>query len=607
MVSQITLGNFFQQNGRTVVGGSQSGLDTESIINALADARRIPATRLEDKIKVNDTRTTALNSLKDILTRFKDAADILRNPPGVSNSSKNIFAYRTTSLSTNTAISGDTYASVTAQPGAPVQSFAINDIEQLALETKQDIDSAFLLPNTSSSVVAAVPTAGQFTAGTFSLRDATGGPDVSLTFAAGDSLATVASKFNSVKDKTGIQATVIKVADGVPNNSYKLSFTATKTGLSYGFDIASATTVTSDPSGVFASLGTINTSQTAQNARFTIDNVVVEREQNVVSDLISNLSFTLKRATPNDGTVVNIRVQPDEEIVKNAITQFADAYNEFRLFASKQAEVGDDGQPVEEAVLSNNKALSTVISRVGSEISSVVAGISGGNPSRLTDLGIDFTDFAGDDENPYTRNIIQINEEKLSNALASNFSGVAGLFQYQMTSDNQDLTTFKRTNGISITNFTLNIDRIGEIYTANYTDGLGAPQSVTFTAAAISGGTGITLKAEQGSVLSGLEFIFSSAATTASINVSIAQGLGDRLFNSIDDALKADGGIVTQELSSITDSNKRYKDEITRIDLQIERYREQLQAQYSSLEAALSRANQLLEVLSAQNDARNNA
>ena len=605
MVTQIQLGNFFQQNGRTVVGGSQSGIDTESLINALAEAKRVPAVKLEEKIELNGSRTTALNSLKDILTRFKDAADILRNPPGVSNSNKNIFAYRTTSLSANTSVAGDTYVSVAAEPGAPNQNFTISDIEQLAQETKQDIDTPFLLPSTASSVVTAVATPGSFTAGTFTLRNVTGGAGVSLTFADGDSLQTVASKFNSVKDQTGIQATIIKVADGTPNDSYKLSFTATKTGTTYGFDITNVSTVTSDPSGVFANLGVVNTTQPAQNARFTIDNVVVEREQNAISDLISGMSFTLKRVTPNDGTIVNVSVRPDEEIIKNAIVQFADVYNEFRLFSAKQSEIGDDGVALEDAVLSSNQALRTVISRVGNEIASVVSNISGGNPSRLADIGLDFGDFAGDEENPYTRNIIQINEEKLNSALASGVEGVMGLFQYQMTSDNLALTTFRRTNDASVNAFTLNIDRTGGIYTANYTDAFGSPQSVNFTGTAISGGTGITLKADPNSALAGLEFIFASADTTATINVNFSQGVGDRIFNALDDMLNLDGGVVTQELQSIADSNSRFETEITRIDAQIERYREQLQNQYSSLEAALSRANQLLQVLDAQQQAQN--
>lgn len=603
MVSQISLGNFYQQNGRTVVGGSQSGFDTEALINALATAKRQPAVQLEDKIKLNDTRSTALNSLQSILTRFKDAANFLRNPPGVSNSTSNVFAYRSTTLTTNSGVAGDTYVSVTAQPGAQSQNLSISDIERLARETKQD-SNVFTLPNAQSAAVVAGGAPGMFGAGTFTLRNVKAGePGVAITLNDGDSLQTVANKFNAMKENTGIQATVLKVADGNPDSTFKIVFTATKTGTTYGFDLADAATVTGDPDGVLANMS-FNTSQTAQNARFTIDNVVVEREQNTVSDLIDGLSFTLKRATPEDGTAINVAVVPDESLVKNAITQFVDAYNEFRIFASKQIEVGDDGMLVEGAVLSANQAMRSVISRVGSEIATVVAGITGGNPSRLADIGLDFGDYSGDDETPFTRNVLQINEEKLTAALSSNFEGVMGLFQFQMTSDNPSLTIFKRTNGLNVSNFTLNIDRTNEVYTASYVDAYGVTQTTNLKAAAISGGSGITLAGDPNSPLAGLELIFASADTTATINVNVSQGVGDRLFNALDEMLKSDGGVVTQEIETLKDANSRYKTEITRIDEQISRYREQLQAQYAALEAALSQANRLLQMLDAQQQAQ---
>ena len=52
MVSSIQLGNFFSFGGRTVSGSAGgSGIDTESLIKGLTDAKLIPATKLEDQIK----------------------------------------------------------------------------------------------------------------------------------------------------------------------------------------------------------------------------------------------------------------------------------------------------------------------------------------------------------------------------------------------------------------------------------------------------------------------------------------------------------------------------------------------------------------------------
>ena len=101
MVTQIQLGNIFQNNGRTVVGGSQSALDIEAIVNGLSEAKRQPAVVLETTNKKLDSQKTAYTELRSILARFQTAAKSLSNPPGVGNDASNIFKYRRPTLSTN--------------------------------------------------------------------------------------------------------------------------------------------------------------------------------------------------------------------------------------------------------------------------------------------------------------------------------------------------------------------------------------------------------------------------------------------------------------------------------------------------------------------------
>lgn len=69
MVTQIQLGNFYTSNGRTVSGGvSGSGVDTEGMIKALTDARRLPAVSFENRVKTNDAKTKALGEFQTLLT-----------------------------------------------------------------------------------------------------------------------------------------------------------------------------------------------------------------------------------------------------------------------------------------------------------------------------------------------------------------------------------------------------------------------------------------------------------------------------------------------------------------------------------------------------------
>ena len=94
MVTSIQLGNISQQNGKTVVtGNSSGGLDTEKLIEELTTAKRLPAVQLEERIESNVEKSGAFQELENILVRFQDAANFLRNPPGVNNDADNIFEY----------------------------------------------------------------------------------------------------------------------------------------------------------------------------------------------------------------------------------------------------------------------------------------------------------------------------------------------------------------------------------------------------------------------------------------------------------------------------------------------------------------------------------
>jgi flagellar hook-associated protein 2 len=602
MVTEIRLGNVFNSGGKNVIGGSQSQLDTESLINALTAARRVPADRLETKNELIDEKTSAYNTLRSLLSRFQSATDALRAPPGVDNASQNIFEYRTATLAATGSGLASNYLDMTVEPGAANQNFTISEIEQLAFETKQ-ASGEFLLPDADASVVNAAgdTTSGLFSAGTFTLRNVTGGSPVSLTLNEGDSLQSVVNKFNAVKGQTGIQANILKVSNGTPNSTYKIAFSATDTGLTYGFDLKSTGTVLTDTSGVLSEV-TVGTTQFAQNAIMTIDGQEIERESNAIDDVIDGITFTLKQVM-DDGTRINAAITPDTQIVANAITAFADVYNEFRLFAARQLELGDNGLPSETAVLANETLMRTIISQVASEVTRVVNGITDGQPERLADIGINFSDFVGDEENPATRNIMVVDSEKLTSALNANFDGVRGLFEFTLTADNPALSVFERSNALNVSEFVISRSA-GGIYRANYTDADGVARQVEFSHSAL--GNGVTLRGKEGTDFEGLVLLFSAdvSGPFTPVNVNISQGFGDRLYNLMDSIIDEENGSLSRVLTDFEDQLQRNRLEITDIDSKIETYREQLVNQYAQLESALTKANQLLQLLDAQQGAR---
>ncbi len=588
MATSVSLGSFFQSNGRTVVGGvGGSGLDTETLVGSLVEARSIPKTKLEDKISVNATKQTAFSELRTLLGSFKDASNFLRNPPGVGNEADNVFEYRAATLASSTSTAASTYISVNAEPGASIQTYTITDITSTARAKKQT-SNTFTIADANTSVTTALATAGMFKAGTLTVNGE------SITLETGDSLNTVVSKFNSVSGDSGVEASVLQVSTG----NYKIVFSATATGTANNFDLDNSELVTVvDAGGALANL-TFTNAQTATDAVFVVDGVTITRSSNAISDVVDNVTFTLLQATVPASTTITVDVQPDAAIAKSGAINFINAYNDLRVFLAQQSEIDPEtGRYVEDAVLANDPVFRTVLSSVGNEISSTVGGIAAADYSALSDIGITFTDLPESADTPFTRNILTVDEDQLENALADNFDAVQALFGFTYTSNNANFRIFSRTNALDATSFTLSVNPGTETFTATV-DG----NTLSLTATELTGGSW-RLTAPDGSALEGLTMLYVSS-TTASISVTTTQGIADRLFNYLGTILTEDTGALDAQIATVQDSTARFEEEITRIDRQLELYREQLLRQFAALESLLSNVNSLLTALDAQSKAR---
>lgn len=600
MVSQIQLGNFFSIGGKTVSGGAGgSGIDTQSLVKGLTDAKLIPATKLQDKIKINDDKTVALGEFQTLLGKLKDAVAALHGPPGVGNAADDAFKYRTANISSNTSVAGGDYVSVTASPGAALQSYTISDITSLARAKKQstgDINIA----TADAAAVSATPAAGQFKAGTFTLKGQ------SITFIAGESLNSVAAKFNSLADKTGISASIIKITTG----KYQLSFSATKSGTDADFDfnnVSPAGTLV-DAGGVFSSV-TISDKQDADNAVFKMNGVSITRQSNNISDLVDGVSFILKQDMVSaPATEVTVEIAADQMIEKNSIINFINTYNDLKIFAAKQSEVGDDGFYKDTAVLSDSALLRNTMNSISSQLSSIVSGLGVNAPSRLADLGITFIDQAATKDTPKVRNLLTVDDGKLTTAIANDPEAVRKVFAFDFTTDNTALRVFSRTNALAASSFSLAITPSTSTFTATYDNGSG-PVTIDMDATAVvNSGTGLTtgysLKGKAGTVLEGLVLVYASTADSTA-SVTTTQGIADKLFNIADPALKTDSGSLAVELNALKDADTRLNDNIAKINADVEIYRQQLLDKFARLEQAIANINTLLSSIKANDDARN--
>jgi flagellar hook-associated protein 2 len=577
MVSQIQFGNIFNSGGRQVLGGSNSGYDTEALVNGLADAKRLPAVKLESRIEQNGKRLESYTELQGILNTFKDAANFLRNPPGVANASDNIFEYRTAALTSNSSVSASNYLGATIEPGASLSNYTIT-VDSIATYDLKTLNT-FSLASTSTSAVGG---AGPLNAGTYSI----GAGAASVTLIAGDTLQEAVNKFNAVSDTSGVDVSIIQVSAG----NYRLQFKSSETGTNTAYIL---------PVGMYNTGLAIN--QAATDAQMTIDGTQITRSTNDISDAIDGITFNLQQTTPL-ATEIKLNIEPDTEIVKAGILNFVDSYNQLRLFVSRQTELGSDGKPVDTAILSNSGTLRNTMANISSEIARVVDGLSA-EPNRLSSLGITFTDFPGDDETPFTRKTLVVDEQVLDSALATNFNEVRKVFEFDYTSTDSNIQIFRRTNSLDVTSFTLNLDPLSNIFQATYM-GSSGPVTINLTASTIPGG-GYLLEGGEGTPLEGLQLI-STATVASTSSVALSQGIGDRIYNALDDTLNETTGSVAVEISSLETADTRMQDEITRIDDIVSRYRQQLLEKFANLEKILGSINSILASLDANTNAQNN-
>lgn len=621
MVSLINFGNISTQNGRTVALGGQSGLDTASIIDQLATAKRLPATKFEDNIKINNNKISALTTLKTKLTTLQDAVAKLRNPVGVGNNTDDAFEARTAFLSISTGDTASNFIGISAKSGAPIGKYQITVGNVASAQT--DTSEAFA--NLTDSVVmgdnSGGPGTGKFNAGTFKINytdDNGAAQSVGVTLNAGANLATVRDTINAQTGKTGVSATIVKLSD----TDYRLKLSSTDTGLKNAY------TFTND-TGTKVNFTTV----AAQDAHFTLDNQPIVRSSNVIDDLINNTTLTLYQQT--NGATVTADIDKDYQGIAQGVASFMDAYNDIRTYYAQQNDVDQDGKLKDTSYLHDSSVMNALIQK----LSSIVGGGKGAGllspadlaafggtgsttsaPKSLADLGIFFTSqdavTDGDNPTPAIDNMLSLDVSQLNDYLQKYFSQTRDLFEFSFISDNSQISSYTRSNAISDNNigsFSLSIDHTAKTVTvSNLKDPSGnalSPSTTTMDYVE-SGGT-VTLKGKDGTPLAGMEFFYTGDKTgTTTANIEVSQGVGDVMFNALDTYINGlDGATssIDQEIQSLKDQNTSAQASVTRIDDMVTGYRDQMLNKFAALESLISASNQTLMLLDAQSNARNNS
>lgn len=152
---------------------------------------------------------------------------------------------------------------------------------------------------------------------------------------------------------------------------------------------------------------------TGRNLDVLFEDVPVTDEDNILDDLIGDVSLSVKRSEP--GTRVQVSVVHDIDTTVKSIKDFVDKYNEVAKFINNQ--YVEDPQTGKFGRLSGESSIKYVMRQLQSSIIGVPKASEKFNT--LNDIGIS--------TNPKT-GILEFNEGKVRSSLTENYDSVANIF-----------------------------------------------------------------------------------------------------------------------------------------------------------------------------------
>jgi len=358
--------------------GAGAGFDTKKIVEALVNAERAPTeARINSKIAESEAKISGLGKAVSILNVVKDAANRL-------NDAKDFNTF-TLSNSQESAFS----ASSTTSARAGSNNVTVNQIAQ----EQRSVSNAFA---SETNAFNSNPITVSISVGSSNPTTT----DITVTDA---SLQGTVSAINAAN--LGVTAEIIDTGDA--SDRYRIQLIG-ETGAENAFSLTS-----SDSTLSFSS------AQSATDAQLNVNGIDFTRSSNVIDDVITGVTLSLNTVTNG---AANLSINQDDNQTRANIVDFVTIYNE----AQRQL------KELSNSSIGGELAGDSIFRSLTSSLRSLVLGTSSsasGNISNLSDMGISVS-RTGE---------LDVDDTKLDNALANNFSDVVTMFS--ANTDNQSASS----------------------------------------------------------------------------------------------------------------------------------------------------------------------
>ncbi len=188
-------------------------------------------------------------------------------------------------------------------------------------------------------------------------------------------------------DDLALNATLVQDTD----TTGRLSFTSSETGADYAVKFTDSavlaklgiTTADLTPEGTSRTVATEtgagyqNASKNLLNSEVILGGIKVSRNSNEIEDALTGMTITLTKAQETTDSAITINTDVNTDAVKDFVTPLITAYNELVQFVSSST-----------TVLRSESSINNLRYTLRSVATEAVSGLSSGNPTRLTELGI---------------------------------------------------------------------------------------------------------------------------------------------------------------------------------------------------------------------------
>lgn len=196
-------------------------------------------------------------------------------------------------------------------------------------------------------------------------------------------------------DSTNSQFSLTAKTSGLDNRITSIADTGTSTALAtIGMNLGVSRPVfdqTTIPDTAGFVYSDITQNANLLNAKIQFNGLNFQRNTNSISDLVNGVTFNLKSVMQASDTTVNVAVATDNANIKSKVESFISKFNDVYVFMDEKRKrnFGDKG------VFTGDSNVSSILETFTSNLSSQISGISAGDLSYLSQIGITFNSTTG--------------------------------------------------------------------------------------------------------------------------------------------------------------------------------------------------------------------